>query len=242
MDSVTAAGNADTPLTDPTGNRRFLPVRLKRAVDMAWVRANRDQLLGEACAREAAGETFRIRKALWQIAAEHQERAREKPAWEERLEDELCEEVGAGYVLSGDVQNFVDSFEKRPVPSSLWRAVMDRLKFEPYQARPEPGQKKRRLWVRSPYTDETPRLTLSRYDLPPMPSRQTADQPAAGGTEEPIAQRPRTDDHRCRRSTNQRASLERIAPSRRGRLVEIEDLQFAPQRTFPLPWPAWRQP
>jgi predicted P-loop ATPase len=177
--------NEDTPLTDPTGNRRFLPVRLKRAVDMKWVRANRDQLLAEAAVREAAGETFRISKSLWAIAAEHQEKARAKPAWEERLEDELCEEVGPGYVLSGDVQNFVDSFEKRPVPSSLWRAVMDRLKFEPYQARPEPGHKARRFWVRGPYTEETPRLTLSRYDMPPTPSRQPADQPAGGGTGEP---------------------------------------------------------
>lgn len=113
------------------------------------------------------------------------EKARAKPAWEERLEDELCQEVGPGYVLSGDVQTFVDSFDKRGVPSSLWRVVMDRLKFETYQARPEPGQKKRRFWVRGPYTDKTPRLTLSRCDMPPMPSHQTADQPAAGGTEQP---------------------------------------------------------
>lgn len=40
--------NEDHYLSDPTGNRRFWPVRLERPADLAWLRANREQLLAEA--------------------------------------------------------------------------------------------------------------------------------------------------------------------------------------------------
>lgn len=47
--------NEDHYLTDPTGNRRFWPVRVTRTIDIDWVRENRDQLFAEAMARLKAG-------------------------------------------------------------------------------------------------------------------------------------------------------------------------------------------
>jgi putative DNA primase/helicase len=47
--------NEDHYLTDPTGNRRFWPVRVTRRVDTDWVQSVRDQLLAEAMARLARG-------------------------------------------------------------------------------------------------------------------------------------------------------------------------------------------
>jgi putative DNA primase/helicase len=50
--------NEDHYLTDPTGNRRFWPVRVTRHVDLQWMRDNREQLLAEAVHRLDHGEVF----------------------------------------------------------------------------------------------------------------------------------------------------------------------------------------
>ncbi|RAI40063.1 VapE domain-containing protein, partial [Rhodoplanes roseus] len=52
--------NNDTPLVDQTGNRRFLPVRVARAVALDWVRDNIGQIIGEAAYLQTRGETFRL--------------------------------------------------------------------------------------------------------------------------------------------------------------------------------------
>jgi hypothetical protein len=44
--------------TDPAC--RFLPVRVEGRIDVEWLRANARQVIGEAAAREAAGEAFSI--------------------------------------------------------------------------------------------------------------------------------------------------------------------------------------
>lgn len=45
-------------LIDPTGNRRFWPVRLTRPPDLEWLRANLEQMLAEAVHRVDQGERF----------------------------------------------------------------------------------------------------------------------------------------------------------------------------------------
>ncbi len=50
--------NEDHYLTDPTGNRRFWPVRVSRQIDVAWLRENIDQMFAEALVYVDAGERF----------------------------------------------------------------------------------------------------------------------------------------------------------------------------------------
>lgn len=73
--------NSAAYLTDPTGARRFWPMKVHR-FDVAWIRVNRDQLWAEAVVREASGESIRLPEALWPMAAEEQEARREIDPWE----------------------------------------------------------------------------------------------------------------------------------------------------------------
>lgn len=50
--------NSDTFLSDPSGSRRFWPVRTADVLDLEWLRNNRDQLVAEALVAYQAGERW----------------------------------------------------------------------------------------------------------------------------------------------------------------------------------------
>jgi putative DNA primase/helicase len=52
-------------LTDMGGNRRYMPVRCEKYIDVTAVQSERDQLFSEALARLNAGEANTVAKALW---------------------------------------------------------------------------------------------------------------------------------------------------------------------------------
>jgi predicted P-loop ATPase len=139
--------NEIKPLTDPTGNRRFLPVHLERGVDMEWIHANRDQLIGEAAAREAKGETFRIRKELWAIAAERQNAAREPSDMETLLEYYFGEDADTAfaYVIAADL-SMLATASRWPANNSTRSDKMDKLGFREMRI----GARQHRAWVRGP--------------------------------------------------------------------------------------------
>jgi predicted P-loop ATPase len=96
--------NETVPLRDPTGNRRFWPVRVDNLVPLT--KAERDQLWAEASVREAKGESIRMAPELWKIAADIQEAHRQRHPWEE------------------DIPARVDLKNRDVVPvSELWAAV-----------------------------------------------------------------------------------------------------------------------
>lgn len=77
--------NSRTYLKDETGNRRFWPMMVK-GFDLAGIVAERDQLWAEAAFREAKGESIRLAKELYKMAAFQQERRRLEDPWEVELE------------------------------------------------------------------------------------------------------------------------------------------------------------
>ncbi len=78
-----ATTNVNTPLTDPTGNRRFLPVIVGKEIHIGYVEDNRNQLWAEAVSRYRDGEQ------RWPIddlvISERQESVRDAPPSEDQI-------------------------------------------------------------------------------------------------------------------------------------------------------------
>lgn len=70
-------------------NRRFWPLSINKRFDVAWIKANRDQLWAEAAHREAQGESIRLPERLWPAAAAEQEQRREVDPWEDVIRTAL---------------------------------------------------------------------------------------------------------------------------------------------------------
>lgn len=86
---------------DETGGRRFWPVHCVGAIDLQWLRENRDQLFAEACSRYTKGE------AWWDVPREEQERLVMEhytaDPWEEKIRSTIAtwRVYWGGYATSG---------------------------------------------------------------------------------------------------------------------------------------------
>jgi predicted P-loop ATPase len=79
--------NSEEYLQSQTGNRRFWPLRVLKAIDVALLGRDRLQLIGEAARCQSAGESITLDEAMWADAAVVQEGRRVKDAWEDILEN-----------------------------------------------------------------------------------------------------------------------------------------------------------
>lgn len=86
--------NARQYLRDPSGNRRFWPVKIK-VFNLKTLKRDRDQLWAEASAREAEGESIRLANDLWGAAEAEQEKRTISDPYIERLRDVLGDMQGA---------------------------------------------------------------------------------------------------------------------------------------------------
>lgn len=94
--------NQEQWLTDATGGRRFLPVRLAKRVDVRLVAEARDQLFAEAVATLPRSEALR----WWEVdgAEQHQGERMEVDPWAERIESALEDKA---FLLRGVAQYYV---------------------------------------------------------------------------------------------------------------------------------------
>lgn len=118
---IFATTNNDNYLQSQTGNRRFWPVQTG-LIDVAKLKADRDQLWAEAAIEEAAGASIMLPEELWPEAAQEQEKRRERDPWE----DILCSVEGEKIVR--DVDGL--GYEERISSAEVLRRY---LKLEPAQ-------------------------------------------------------------------------------------------------------------
>jgi Virulence-associated protein E len=94
-------------LRDPTGNRRFWPVRTG-IIDLDALRRDRDQLLAEAAAAEASGESLVVEDHLYKDVAVQQEERMLDDTWDdilaavegEMIEDDRIERISSQTLLT----------------------------------------------------------------------------------------------------------------------------------------------
>jgi hypothetical protein len=86
--------NAHQYLRDPSGNRRFWPVKIK-VFDLKALKRDRDQLWAEAAAREADGESIRLASDMWSAAEAEQEKRTVADPYIDKLADVLGDMPGA---------------------------------------------------------------------------------------------------------------------------------------------------
>jgi predicted P-loop ATPase len=125
--------NADEYLSDPTGNRRFWPVRTG-SIDLEALRCDRDQLWAEAAIMERNGESLMLDSELWGDAASEAAKRLETDPWEDilrRVKGEIvlgadgAEErvMSADLLGSGDYLNVPKERQTTPTAQRLARAM-----------------------------------------------------------------------------------------------------------------------
>ncbi len=145
---VVGTTNDKQYLADPTGGRRFWPVRVAR-FDYLGIARDRNQLWAEAAVREAAGESIRLPEHLWPVAAAHQEQRREEDPWEDPLEAAFGAQFPGARVALDEPWSVLGCPVERRGKAEQRRVtrIMERLGYSKRNVRVEKEQKK--CWVRA---------------------------------------------------------------------------------------------
>jgi predicted P-loop ATPase len=168
--------NESTPLSDPTGNRRFLPINVTREIDLPAFVQDVAQLVGEAAALESKGDTFDLPREVWAIAAQYQDNARTESDIETKLTDWFGGDVSA-FITVSDLVTLQSAMGRKNAGAQV-HPVLERLGFR--QDSPRIDGKKARVWVRGPemlpkHIPNLPRYVpdVSRAHDPRVVMRQT---------------------------------------------------------------------
>lgn len=158
--------NADTYLMDPTGGRRFLPVRCG-TVELSYIRENREQLWAEAKVRFERG--FRWWDFPRDAAAAAQDQRYVEDSWVEPIEEWLAgRAAGAATYEDIELEDWRAGEPVRGVRSAsttdiMRRALQIEISKHTRQEQMRVGQIMRRLgWVKQ----ANPRVVRDHYGAP----------------------------------------------------------------------------
>lgn len=149
--------NGDEPLSDESGNRRFLPISVPDALDLRWLSENIRNLVGEAAALHSQGADFSLPREVWNAATVHQEAARAQSDFEIHLEGWFPTPGPDGYVTAKDLTDLLKDAIGRSLAPKQYGKTMRRLGFEQDQK-----SKVGRVWVRGAGGTNAARWAVSR--------------------------------------------------------------------------------
>lgn len=137
-------------LTDSTGNRRYWPVAVT-TINMAGIRAHRDQLWAEAVERYRLGERWWLEADEEATAQEVQAEREEEDAWVEPLSRKLQRDGWPAEMTADQALSMLDIPHERKGKREQTRVarVLKALGYERTTARPPGGGKPRKVWRRS---------------------------------------------------------------------------------------------
>jgi len=156
--------NDDRYLQDPTGNRRFWPVRTG-TIDLQALRRDRDQLWAEAAQHEARGLPITLPKDLWEAAREAQEARMEEEPWVDILAN-VHGDLVAGYERISSLELLSQNLDiprerQQPFHGRRLASVMQKLGWDgPKNVRLVDG-KVAKGYERQPGLDFKPRQRMS---------------------------------------------------------------------------------
>lgn len=141
--------NESDYLSDPSGARRFWPVRVQ-SIDLAWLRVNRDQLFAEAMERLNTGAQW------WDVPTEaakaQTELRRDVDVWERRISD-YC--VGHSMVDVSAVLEALGVEVARQGKAEQMRAANALRSLGYHRAKRRFGLKTQWVWVRPEADDDS---------------------------------------------------------------------------------------
>ncbi len=121
--------NEDAYLRDPTGNRRFWPVRCG-TIDLERLKTDIHQLWAEAVAREQAGEAITLSPELREAAGELQQVRVVEDPYAVVLEGEFAERTGRVSMDSVKLLLGYEGGRMTPAEAQRIRVVMERLGWQ----------------------------------------------------------------------------------------------------------------
>lgn len=155
--------NDDAPLSDPSGNRRFLPIRVDQPINLSGLTGAIGQIVGEAAHLEAAGANMSIQPKMYELAAQHQEAARSVSDMEARILEWFSETAYTkdAYVLTADLSDLSDWMGWKNA-HTLRNTVLKNLGFK--EVRPVIGGVRTRAWLRGK-ADLTKLDKITKYEI-----------------------------------------------------------------------------
>lgn len=138
------------PLIDTNGNRRYLPIHVVSAINHEWFKANREQLIAEACVLHSRGESFNLPIDVRSHAEAQREDARIVTAVENELthwlaETDITRSVRWSYITGRDLDQLLE-FNRVRYSNNQRPAIMGALGFR--KMRLNVDSKQTQCWVR----------------------------------------------------------------------------------------------